>query len=200
MEHEEWKDILYMNKPSGYKISSIGRIGNNKGKNGSWRILKPQMCLGYVQYRIHLGDSSYFVARANRLVAYAFIPNPNNYPVAMHKNNIKTDNRVENLKWGTHSDNSKDAHKDGLVNYKPLRCRINMGDFTNKKLTKKQVIAIFNSKENRIILEKRYNISQSAITCIKNGKTWGWLTGKVWDGPVYMKIIKNQEVFPVKVD
>lgn len=43
--------------------------------------------------------------RVHRLVAIAFIPNPNNYPVVMHLDNDPSNNRVENLKWGTYKDN-----------------------------------------------------------------------------------------------
>lgn len=52
--------------------------------------------------------------RVNRLVAEAFIPNPNNKPTVCHRNNIKSDNRVENLYWGTVSENTQQAVDDGL--------------------------------------------------------------------------------------
>ena len=39
--------------------------------------------------------------KVNKIVATAFLPNPDNLPVVMHKNNNKLDNRVENLQWGT---------------------------------------------------------------------------------------------------
>lgn len=53
--------------------------------------------------------------RVHRLVAEAFIPNPNNYNIVGHRNNIKSDNRVENLYWTTVSENTKKAFDDGLL-------------------------------------------------------------------------------------
>ena len=49
----------------------------------------------------------------HRLVAEAFIPNPCGYEYVLHKNDIKTDNRVENLYWGTHQDNMDDMVRKG---------------------------------------------------------------------------------------
>jgi len=61
-----------------------------------------------------VGQGKNISRRVHRVVAETFIPNPNHLPVVGHKNNIKTDNRVENLYWTTISENTKKAFDDKL--------------------------------------------------------------------------------------
>lgn len=53
--------------------------------------------------------------RVHILVAEAYVPNPNNYPIVMHKDDNKANPCADNLEWGTHSKNTKDAHDRGLI-------------------------------------------------------------------------------------
>ena len=52
--------------------------------------------------------------QVHRLVAEAFIPNPNNYPQINHKNGIKNDNRLSNIEWCNNSMNQIHAYANGL--------------------------------------------------------------------------------------
>ena len=80
---EEWKEIEWAD--SNYFISSKGRVLSLC--NSRPRILKAFMCNGYLCVSICGYDR-----RINRLVAKAFIDNPDNKPIAHHKNHKKTEN------------------------------------------------------------------------------------------------------------
>lgn len=75
------------------------------------RIRKPSISYdGYAEVHLQKSDSnkSYY-ARVHRLVASAFIPNPNNLPQVNHKDGNKLNNKVDNLEWVTAEDNTRHA-------------------------------------------------------------------------------------------
>lgn len=95
---EEWRDIP--GYESLYQVSNHGRV---KGPRG---VLRP--FLSRDGYLINTASLSRGRVRTgvHRLVALAFIPNPEGKPQINHINGIKTDNRPENLEWVTCSENN----------------------------------------------------------------------------------------------
>lgn len=109
-EIEIWKPVV--GYEGLYEVSSFGRIksldrqvksGYNSFRLSKGKILKPiKDSKGY--YMIQLGRKNKYAL--HRLVAKAFIPNPNNHPCINHKDECKTNNKVENLEWYTYKYNN----------------------------------------------------------------------------------------------
>lgn len=94
---EIWKNIVCTN--GRYAVSSAGKVRNNK--TGRILVASPNK-KGYLRLRLGRGKDY----RVHRLVAEAFIPNPEGKPCVDHINTIKDDNRVENLRWVTVDENN----------------------------------------------------------------------------------------------
>jgi hypothetical protein len=88
---------------------------DNRNNHNNKLIKKSQHTVHGYQYCGITYNGVNISKRVHRLVAEAFIPNPNNYSIIGHKNNIKNDNRVENLYWTTVSENTQKAYDDGLA-------------------------------------------------------------------------------------
>ena len=112
MEQEQWKPIEGYN--GDYLISNHGRVRSLKCHKDRLMPLTKQR-KGY--YYVMLWDSNEQKAtcrRVNRLVAQAFIPNPDNLPEVNHIDGNKANNHVSNLEWCTRSHNVKHSFDTGL--------------------------------------------------------------------------------------
>jgi hypothetical protein len=110
---EIWMPILFKEEKTYYEISTNGRISSNYKNKINIRSSHDN-CHGYLGITLsHKGEK--FSRKIHRLVAEAFIENPQNLPEVNHKNHDKYDNRKENLEWGTKKYNSQEAAKFGKL-------------------------------------------------------------------------------------
>lgn len=107
----------------------------------------------------------------HRLVAIAFIPNPNNKPEVNHKDGNKQNNHYNNLEWSTRKENVNHSLKDGLV--------LRDGVHFNATMTLEKVIRI--KKEllkgaKQCVIAKKHNVHCRIIQAISCGRTWKHVT------------------------
>lgn len=156
-----------------YEVSNDGlvRSRNYKGR-GLTKILSLQP-----KRRGHLMVGLLLLGRrrwryVHQLVLEAFVGSrPFPAAVARHLNGDPSDNRVENLAWGTKSQNAMDAVAHGT------HC-CNRGERNGQALlTEAQALQALKSDQSPRELAKRFGVSPAAIYAIRSGQTWGYLRG-----------------------
>ena len=118
---EVWKDIEEFKGL--YQVSNLGQIRSidriTEYKTGAKRLTKGVVLsigknkLGYSQVGLSKNDKCYS-RRVHRLVAQAFIPNPNRYKEINHIDGNKQNNNVDNLEWCNRKQNIRHAINNGL--------------------------------------------------------------------------------------
>jgi len=149
-----------------YEISNLGRVKSlpRNGTIKTEKILIPNMSGRYA--RIGLRNKIKIRYSVHRLVAEAFIPNPNNLPQVDHINGDRYDNRVENLRWVTAKENIGNPVTFAKYKQKMLEYRDNERCKAVSQYSKDGVlIAVFKSthEAERITGIPHSNISAAAL-------------------------------------
>ena len=163
LEGEEWRDVVGFEGI--YKISNLGRVKRLpkivKKKDGrvvtyKEKLLSPHISRGY--YLVNLYGRSKQLFLVHRLIAEAFIPNPNKLPFIDHINTISSDNRIENLRWCTAMENS---HNPITISNraKLFQKRVETGFYKNANLHRKPVEML---DEDGNVIQRYRSIKEAA--------------------------------------
>ena len=173
---ETWKSIA--GYEGLYQVSDMGRVKSMKF--GKEKILKPlKNTRGYLQVML-CKDCHTKRLLVHRLVAEAFIQNPNNLETINHKDEVKTNNATSNLEWMSRADNLN----YGTRNKRVSEARLNHPAFSKKvqmfDKSTGELLATFPStmEAERVTRIARQSISSCCLGKLKSagGYVWKYLT------------------------
>lgn len=160
----------------GYQITSDGRVWSEK----SQKFLKPKLRKdGYLNYTLsHQGKTKTFFA--HRLVAIAFIPNPNNLPCINHKDQNPLNNNVDNLEWCDYSyNNNFGSHNQKMAQTKRKTGSTGKAVIMCDKKTGQEIKEFISASE-----AARYcgheGVVNGILRCAKNEKNYKTSFGYKW--------------------
>lgn len=133
-----------------YEINPSGKVRSLHKRNYQKELTPKFDRAGYLSFKL-CKNGNVKGKFGHRLVAEAFIPNPEKKAEVNHKNGIRTDNSVENLEWVTHSENMIHAYSIGLLK---------VSDITKRKLYDSCLNVVFDSIKEAAI---HYNLNHSTL-------------------------------------
>lgn len=173
-----------------YEVSNLGRVKRLRqvrtfrNQFTEWSKEVPEYVFspckdskGYFQVLLSLDSRR--VARVHRLVAEAFIPNPEGKPCVNHKDGNKLNNKVENLEWCTISENNQHTYDNNSRDGSKINGESNF----NNKLTMEEVEKIWDllgsSNYSQQKIAEMFDVKQITISNIKTKRSWKWLTDEL---------------------
>lgn len=127
--------------------------------------------LGYEQVGLSI-DGVLKGHLVHRLVAQAFLPNPDNLPEVNHKDGNKANNTLDNLEWISRKDNALHGTRTLGKNRGENNTRSKLTEFDVRL-----VVTLLEAGHTQTEVAKQLNITNGAIWRIQHGFNWSWLTG-----------------------
>lgn len=159
---EVWKDVVGFEEY--FRVSNLGNVFSKRTN----KILKPVLSkTGYLTIPTKIGgrNGKNYCFKVHRLVAEAFIPNPDDKPYVNHLDSDRTNANVENLEWCTHQENMNHAVTFGNLNNDYKRgC---------SKHSDEVLMEIKYNPENlsQRHLAKKFNVSKTFVHMLQHGET-----------------------------
>lgn len=160
-----------------YQISTFGRVKSLKRKSEKILSLDKDRN-GYMNVKLSK-DGVIRKFKVHRLVALAFIANPDNLPEVNHKDGNKANNCIDNLEWTTRSQNMRHAYDTGLKEVSEESGGVSYGEHNGRhKLTQQYVdiireLYIPNDPQyGGRALARKYGIGKTTIQAILHNQTW----------------------------
>lgn len=206
---EIWKDIK--GYEGLYQVSNMGRVKSLERIDNSNHPVKEKILTqkiekgGYLRVHLRTPQSNKNIL-VHRLVALSFIPNPENKPEVDHINTIRSDNRVENLRWVTTKENCnnpitiKNMQIANTGENNPMYGKIGKDHHKSKPVLQFTLDGDFiKIWESTNIASKHIGVKSSVASCCREecksagGFKWGYLKDyekipfKVFDLEIYRK-------------
>lgn len=163
---EIWKVIQFNGRFTNYSISNLGRVSGIR-KDFITPVTDKD---GYLVFSLHLGNGYRVTAKIHRLVAEAFIPNPENKPEVNHKDGNKANPHVLNLEWSTGSENVQHAFDTGIRGPSKYGSTHEWAKHSEDEIRKVCSLLIKGTPIDDI--SKICGIPKADISNIRNGKIW----------------------------
>lgn len=160
---EEWRPVVGLEDR--YEVSNLGHVRN--AKTGRIRKLNKGETTGYYQLSLWNGER-HVNSMLHRVLAEAFISNPENKPQVNHIDYDRTNNQLSNLEWATASENI--AHGYNFRGPSKVRGELH----GRSKLTEREVLEIREKlKENtQVYIAQEYEVSFQLVSRIALRKNW----------------------------
>lgn len=166
MTDEIWKPIQ---ESPNYFVSNLGNIKSNKNRiKGNLKPLKDKD--GYFTVSVR-ETGKMRLLKVHRLVAQAFIDNPENKPQVCHIDGDRGNNYYKNLYWGTSKENNRDKIKHGTL---AKGNKIGISKLTADDVLK--IRGLISEGSSSGVIAKIFGVHRSTVKSIRSGKTWSWLS------------------------